>query len=782
MAIDKIFDNAAVDGIADNLFNSVSNSVSEIKAMQQRKAAENVQLVIQALKKIDNDIREKYDGVTTVIEKRVATIKDGRDGINGKDGRDGKDGRNGKDGAPGPRGMDGARGMDGRDGEDGVSVTDAHIDFDGSLIISLSSGRQINVGEVVAPDLAEKIKVITNGGGTSQGVLDTLTSLQNQINVLVGMGSVNYVGTWNASTNTPTIVAGTGDKGDYYVVSVAGTTSIDGQALWGVGDWIIFNGTAWQKVDGGSTGDFTNLSASGTVTFSGGTANGVAYLNGSKVLTTGSALTFDGTTLGIYNGTADAQRLNLGTSGTNAVIQATRASGTVPNILFQIDATERMRLNSSGNLGIGTTSPAARLDVRPSATNFAQISSASHSTLTGLSAALTFSRGSDGIADLAAVFGWNNGGLAVAGREGLVFATGGGGLYSATVERMRLDSVGNLGLGVTPSVWSAGVRVFEFGALGGLAAASNDVNFLSNVYFDGSNRYRTNNFATNFQSTSGQFRWLTAPSGTAGNAITFTQAMTLNASGELLLGQTASIYSAANRSNITMGGSAGGLLVLGTSTASNGYLLFDTTNIELANSTPSGALWFRTAGNVRARIDSGGNLLVGTATPSFPGSFPRITSDGGATSALLLTTSGGASYGCGYFHNTATSGNNEFAAFGTEATWTARGSITYNRAGGLVAYNTTSDYRAKDIIGPVENSGALIDSVPVYMGKMKGATQERPMFIAHETHDYAHTGEKDAVDADGNPVFQQMDASALIPVMWAEIQSLRARVAALESN
>jgi hypothetical protein len=67
------------------------------------------------------------------------------------------------------------------------------------------------------------------------------------------------------------------------------------------------------------------------------------------------------------------------------------------------------------------------------------------------------------------------------------------------------------------------------------------------------------------------------------------------------------------------------------------------------------------------------------------------------------------------------------------------------------------------------------------MGTMKGATQERPMFIAHETPNYAHTGEKDAVDTDGNPVYQQMDASALVPVMWAEIQSLRKRLAALES-
>ena len=132
--------------------------------------------------------------------------------------------------------------------------------------------------------------------------------------------------------------------------------------------------------------------------------------------------------------------------------------------------------------------------------------------------------------------------------------------------------------------------------------------------------------------------------------------------------------------------------------------------------------------------------------------------------------------------NAATSGDNLFITFGTEAAFTTRGSITYNRTAGLTAYNTTSDYRAKDIIGPVTGSGALIDSTPVYMGKMKDATQERPMFIAHEVPAYAHTGEKDAVDADGKPVYQQMDASALIPVMWAEIQSLRARVAQLESK
>jgi hypothetical protein len=107
-------------------------------------------------------------------------------------------------------------------------------------------------------------------------MLKTVSSVTNAI------GALNYKGTWNASTNTPTITSSVGVKGDYYQVSVAGSTAINGISNWGVGDVIAFNGTTWQRIEGGADLNGVNLSVSGTTTLSGLTASTALALNAGK--------------------------------------------------------------------------------------------------------------------------------------------------------------------------------------------------------------------------------------------------------------------------------------------------------------------------------------------------------------------------------------------------------------------------------------------------------------------------------------------------------------------
>ena len=121
----------------------------------------------------------------------------------------------------------------------------------------------------------------------------------------------------------------------------------------------------------------------------------------------------------------------------------------------------------------------------------------------------------------------------------IAFAEGG-------AEAARFDSAGNFGLGVTPSAWSStagGTKAFQFsnGTITGFISAkdSNEINIGSNAYRDGASwKYYANGYASFLNQADGNFQFFTAPSGTAGNTISVTQAMTLDASGNLLVGIT----------------------------------------------------------------------------------------------------------------------------------------------------------------------------------------------------------------------------------------------------
>lgn len=213
---------------------------------------------------------------------------------------------------------------------------------------------------------------ITGGTITStDSILTAFGKVQNQVNALVG--GVMYQGTWNASTNTPTLTSSVGTKGYYYVVSVAGSTNLNGITDWKLGDWAIYNGTSWEKVDNtdavisvnGYTGAvvlttsdiaegtnlyFTNTRAqnaitltttgsSGASTYTSGTLNIPNYsLSGLGGVPTTRTLTINGTA---YDLSADRSwsvgtvtsvaALTLGTTGTD--ITSSVANGTTTPVI-----------------------------------------------------------------------------------------------------------------------------------------------------------------------------------------------------------------------------------------------------------------------------------------------------------------------------------------------------------------------------------------------------------------------------------------------------------------
>jgi hypothetical protein len=165
MDIEKIL----ASDVEPDVFAGVGSAVSEAREVTRQRLSENVQTVLAALGKMKSEIEGKYDDVALQLEQRIANIRDGRDGAPGRDGAAGRDGKNGRDGKDGRPGKDGVDGRDGVDGQDGVSVTNAYLDFDNSLVIELSNGRQINVGEVLPPDLSDRLKVIINQGASGGG-------------------------------------------------------------------------------------------------------------------------------------------------------------------------------------------------------------------------------------------------------------------------------------------------------------------------------------------------------------------------------------------------------------------------------------------------------------------------------------------------------------------------------------------------------------------------------------------------------------------------------------
>ena len=709
----------------------------------------------------------------------------------------------------------------------------------GSGGIVLATSPSLTTPNLGTPSAA----TLTNATGLpiSTGVSGLGTGVATALGVAVGSAGAFVVN--GGALGTPS--SGT-------VTNLTGTASIN------------INGTVGATTP--TTGAFTTLSASGNITVSGGTANGVAYLNGSKVLTTGSALTFDGTNLRIgtttfpgtekltvsggitvSDGNYPYAQIRLGSNlsvfeslGTFQNCEL-GASGTSGSTIFKAAGAEQARLTSTG-LGIGTSSPTQPLSIRNAGAAYLDVAGGSRTLGTN---SFTFGQASDGVVaffqrENAAMY-WatnstermrldssgnlglgvtpsgylankfvintgtdSNNGITIASatnRNGSIwFADGTTGdqayrggvdyqhtndtlyLYSGGQGNFQLTAAGNLGLGgVTPSAWNANSKAIQIGAAGGIEYRSTSLTLARNAFFNTSNQwqYIQSSSAALYNIADNTHVWYQAGSGTAGNAISFTQAMTLDASGNLGVGTTSP--NANTRINAASANPTNGTIALfqntSTSAQTGALLWLDVGNVgSSAVGIPSGssnALAFYVGGvtsaSERARITSGGDFLVG-ATSSVAGG------------ALGVQWSKDTNGGYGYIRANLTSNYSQIAFYNPNG---LVGTIV--TSGTSTAYNTSSDYRLKDNPQPLTGSGAFIDALQPKTWNWKTDGTKGVGFIAHEVQAISPCtvfGEKDAVDEEGKPIMQAMEygSAEFIANIIAELQSLRARVAQLEAK
>jgi len=310
----------ANDSSFDEKLDAINKMEETLVAMRQQEeqaVQDNVDLIVEAIKVMENKVTAQLEVAKSIVPEKGDKGDKGDSGLDGRPGVDGKNGLNGRDG------------KNGIDGKDGVSVTDAKIDFDGSLVITLSTGQEINVGEVVAPDLAEKIKVIstmsTNG---AVGIKDEGTSIST------GVKNINFVGATVTATNsgddvTVNVSAGTGT-----VTSVAATAgtgiSITGSPITTSGTLNITN----------TAPDQTVVLTAGTGINTSGTYPNFTITNSSPdqtvALTAGTGISTSGTypNFTVTNSAPD-QTVALTGAGTTSI------TGTYPN--FTISSADQFQ-------------------------------------------------------------------------------------------------------------------------------------------------------------------------------------------------------------------------------------------------------------------------------------------------------------------------------------------------------------------------------------------------------------------------------------------------------
>jgi hypothetical protein len=382
-----------------------------------------------------------------------------------------------------------------------TQVMTGSVNITGSLIVKGPTTLSDNINSVRINSTTEDSNYIIGSSNTGQSIT---TGARN---IAMGFGSLR-----DLTSGVENVILG------YYAAF-----NINGSNNIGIGQNAL-----------GNIGNGNNNIGIGVATFGNGSA-----ANGSNRIAIGYAAGANSPgAKGIYIGYQAGSSISTGSG--NVIIggnNGSTISGTNNNIILADgEGNIKIQITSGGNVLIATTTDTGlyKLDVNGTG----RFSGA----LTGTSATFSMPSGNGALTIAnSSLSGKNWTFLPLTnGAESnlLLFYAG-----ASAGTRLTITNDGNLGLGVTPSAWNTPFKAFQLGTTSALWDVSSVTGLSNNLYNDGSSRYLTSNFATIFEQSSGQFRWLTAPSGTAGNAISFTQAMTLDASGTLLVGDTTNPYS-----------------------------------------------------------------------------------------------------------------------------------------------------------------------------------------------------------------------------------------------